>query len=404
MRECCCTRRFNMNKKFYIIFIFLFFCFGPSKAQTRSELEAQREKAFEEIAYVDNILKLTSQEKEQGINELRALGRKVNVRESVISGLNEEIDLLNSRIEINSLGIEMMEMDLEDLKEDYRKAIISSYKVMKTNPYIVYILSAEDFNQGYKRVKYLQQITKLRRKESELIVDLKNEIEKVRDMLQSDLMEVSQLRSSEQLQANLLKQEQSNQQKLINNLSNKETQLRKELQDKQALAKQIELAIEKMIAEERERNRGDALTPEQMLIGEDFADNKGRLPWPVERGVITNKFGKHQHPVFKYLTEDNIGIEITSNGKTVVRSVFAGEVSAITTIPGSNMTVIIRHGKYLTVYNNLVNVNVKKGDKLETKQIIGEVFSDPTNNNVSILKFMIFDTQYLDPEQWIAKN
>ena len=149
-----------MNKKFYIIFIFLFFCFGPSKAQTRSELEAQREKAFEEIAYVDNILKLTSQEKEQGINELRALGRKVNVRESVISGLNEEIDLLNSRIEINSLGIEMMEMDLEDLKEDYRKAIISSYKVMKTNPYIVYILSAEDFNQGYKRVKYLQQITK----------------------------------------------------------------------------------------------------------------------------------------------------------------------------------------------------------------------------------------------------
>lgn len=393
-----------MIKKFYLIFIFLFLWLGLIKAQTRSDLESQREKALEEIAYVDNILKSTSIEKEQGINELRILGTKVSVRENVINGLNEEIDLLNFRIEINSLGIEMMEMDLEDLKNDYRKAIISSYKIIKTNPYIVYILSAKDFNQGYKRIKYLQQITKFRRKESELIVDLKNEIEKVRDMLQNDLMEVSQLRSSEQLQANLLKQEQNNQQKLINNLSNKETQLRKELQDKQALAKQIELEIQRMIAEEKERNRGDALTPEQMLIGEDFAENMGRLPWPVERGVITNKFGKHQHPVFKYLTEDNIGIEITSNGKTAVRSVFTGEVSAITAISGSNMTVIIRHGKYLTVYNNLVNVNVKKGDKIDTKQVIGEVFSDPNNNNVSILKFMIFETQYMDPELWIAKN
>ena len=393
-----------MYKMIFSVLLVCLFGVRFLSAQTRSELETQRVKALEEIEYVDNILKSTSIAKEQGINELRVLGRKVNVRENVISGLNDEVDLLNSRIEINSLAIEMMENDLSVLKEDYRKAIISSYKAIKTNPYIVYILSAKDFNQGYKRIKYLQQVTKFRRNESELIVDLKGEIEKVRDMLQNDLIEVSKLKLNEQQQANLLKQEQNNQQTLINDLSNKETQLRKELQDKQALARRIEAEIERLIAEERERNKGDALTPEQMLIGDNFAENKGRLPWPVERGVITNKFGKHQHPVFKYLTEDNIGVEITSNGKTQVRSVFTGEVSAITAISGSNMTVIIRHGQYLTVYNNLINVSVKKGDRVETKQVIGEVFSDPNENNVSILKFMIFEKEYLDPEQWIAKN
>ncbi len=393
-----------MTKRFFLVLLLCFVGIVFLGAQTRSELESQRKRALEEIEYVDNILKSTAIEKEQGINELRVLGRKVNVRENVIDGLNEEIELLNSRIEINSLAIDMMETDLTILKEDYRRAIISSYKVIKTNPYIVYILSAKDFNQGYKRVKYLQQISKYRRSESELIVDLKEEIEKVRDMLRNDLLDISQLRTNEQRQANLLKQEQNNQQKLINDLSKKEVKLRKDLQDKQALAKRIEAEIERLIAEEREKNRGDALTPEQVLIGEDFAENRGRLPWPVERGVITSKFGRHQHPVFKYLTEDNIGVEITSNGKTMVRSVFTGEVSAITAISGSNMTVIIRHGQYLTVYNNLVNVNVKKGDRVDTKQVIGEVFSDPEANDVSILKFMIFDSEYLDPEQWMAKN
>ena len=393
-----------MNKKFISVLLVIFLGIGFLSAQSRSELESQREKALEEIEYVDNILKSTAIEKEQGINELRVLGRKVNVREGVIAGLNEEIELLNSRIEINGLAIEMMESDLAVLKDDYRKAITISYRIIKTNPYIVYILSAKDFNQGYKRVKYLQQISKFRRKESEIIVDLKEEIEKVRDMLQSDLNEVSQLRTNEERQADLLKQEQNNQQRLINDLSKKETQLRKDLQDKQALAKRIEEEIQRLIAEEREKNQGSALTPEQILIGDDFAENKGRLPWPVERGVISSKFGKHQHPVFKYLTEDNIGVEITTNGKAFARSVFTGEVSAITAISGSNMTVIIRHGQYLTVYNNLVNVNVKKGDKVETKQIIGEVFLDPKENNVSILKFMIFENEYLDPEQWISGN
>lgn len=386
------------------ILFFIFISLGElAYPQTKSDLEAQRVRALEEIEYVDNILKSTSQEKQQGLNDLRILGTKVVARESVITGMNNEIALLESRIETNTIALEMMEADLVSLKEDYSKAVVFSYKAVKTNPNIVYILSAKDFNQGYKRIKYLQQISKFRRKEAEIIIDLKSEIEKVRDLLEKDLSEVSVLKANEVRQAQLLRNEQQNQQSLINTLGNKEVQLRRDLQQKQDLAKRIEKEIEDLIAAENARNKGDALTPEQSLVGDNFLENRGRLPWPVEKGVITNKFGKHQHPVFKSLVEDNIGIEITSNGKTLARSVFKGEVSTITAITGSNMTVIIRHGQYLTVYNNIVNLKVKKGDIVETKQEIGEVFQDPNNGNASVLKFMIFDKEYLDPEKWISK-
>lgn len=132
--------------------------------------------------------------------------------------------------------------------------------------------------------------------------------------------------------------------------------------------------------------------------------NKGRLPWPVEKGIITSHFGVHKHPVLKYVTENNYGIEITSSGKTIARSIFKGEVTAITAIAGANMTVIIRHGNYLSVYTNLINVKVKKGEKVGTKEEIGEVYQDASSNNNAVLKFMIFNKNYVDPEDWIAKN
>ena len=135
-----------------------------------------------------------------------------------------------------------------------------------------------------------------------------------------------------------------------------------------------------------------------------MSENKGRFPWPVEKGIITSHFGLQKHPVFKYLTEDNIGIEITSSGKVNARSVFQGEVVKVFAIPGANMTVIIRHGKYLSVYANIVNVKVKQGDKVEVKQDIGDVYSDPGDSNNSTLKFMIFQEKYQDPELWISKN
>ena len=384
--------------------IILLSWFASVSGQTRSELENQRRKTLEEITYVDNLLKNTEQEKSAGINSLRILGNKVNLRENIISGMGQEIGLLNERIDINLLAIDMMESDLVVLKEDYSRTIVNSYKSKKINPEIVYILSARDFNQGYKRLKYLQQVSKFRRNESEIILELKLEIEGTKERLENDLGKISDLRHKEVQQKELLQGEQQRKQKLVKSLGKKERQLKKELDQKKLLADRIEREIARIIEEERKKTSKNELTPEQKLIGDNFSVNKGRLPWPVEKGIITRHFGVHQHPVLKYVTENNFGIEITSSGKTSARSIFKGEVTAITAISGANMTVIIRHGNFLSVYTNLINIKVKKGDKVDTKQVIGEVFQDPSANYNATIKFMIFESKYVDPEIWIAKN
>lgn len=386
-----------------LILYILFFSTDLLLGQSKTDLEEQRKKTLEEISYVDNILKSTAKEKSEGINSLRILGSKLTLRESVIKGMGSEIELLNDRIQINQIAIDMMERDLQELKKEYSEAVLNSYKTKKINPEIVYILSAKDFNQGYKRVKYLQQVTRFRREESEIIYELKEQIEGTKERLEKDLFVISDLRHKEVQQKNMLKSEQEKKQRIIKTLGTKEKQLQRELAEKKRIADKLEKDIAKIIEAEKRKSTATQMTPEQKLISENFSGNKGRLPWPVERGIITSQFGKHQHPVLKYVTEDNFGVEITSSGKTVVRSVFKGEVSAISALPGSNMTIIIRHGKYMTVYNNVVNVKVKKGDIVDTKQIIGEVFQDPGANNNCILKFMIFENSYLDPEQWITK-
>ena len=240
------------------------------------------------------------------------------------------------------------------LKNDYAKAIVNSYKSKKGNPELIYILSAKDFNQGYKRLKYLQQVTKFRRRESEIILELKSQIETSKKKLENDLNRISDLKTREEHQKKLLENEQIKKQEMVKSLTKREKQLKKELEEKKRIARKIEREIEQIIEEERNKTVKSETTPEQKLIGENFSENKGRLPWPVEKGVITSHFGVHQHPVFKYLTEDNIGIEITSSGKMNARSVFQGEVAKVFAISGANMTVIIRHGKYLSVYANIV--------------------------------------------------
>jgi len=390
--------------RIFLIIILLSCFFTCLDGQTKEDLEEQRKKTLAEITYVDNLLKATEKEKTQSLNAIKIIGNKLSLRESVIGGMQKEIALLTVRIGLNTIAIEMMENDLVELRKDYARAVINSYRSKKGNPEIVYILSARDFNQGYKRIKYLQQVTKFRRREAEIIMELKEQIEKSKERLQADLNRISDLKSNEEQQKSLLQGEQEKKQKMVRSLSNKEKQLRKEFEEKKKIAEKIEKEIAKILEEERRRAARTEITPEQRLIGENFAENKGRLPWPVEKGIITSHYGVQQHPVLKNLTEKNIGIEITSSGKTVARSVFNGEVTAIVAISGANITVIISHGKFRSVYANIVNVKVKQGDKVITKQVIGDVYADSGDSNNSILKFMICDPAFQDPELWISKK
>jgi murein hydrolase activator len=392
--------------KYLILTVFLswIFCNGL-QAQTKKELEEKRKATLEEITYVDNMLRSTSKKKEEGITEIKIIGNKLNLRESVIRGMRSEINLLTERIDLNTSAINMMENDLVNLKNDYARAVLNSYKSQKENPELIYILSAKDFNQGYKRLKYLQQVTKFRRRESEIIIELKEQIQSTKDRLQNDLSRISDLKSREEQQKGMLQSEQERKQEMVKSLGRKEKQLQKDLEEKKRIAEKIEKEINRIIEEERKKVIKSENTPEQRLIGDSFAENKGRLPWPVDKGIITSKFGLQKHSVLKYVTENNIGIEITSLGKTSVRSIFKGEVSKVLPVQGANMIVIIRHGKYLTVYQNIVDLKVKVGDKVDTKQEIGTVFCDTENGNKSILKFMIFEErEKLDPEAWISKN
>jgi murein hydrolase activator len=392
--------------KYLIIITIFFWIITPClSAQTKAELEAKRSATLDEITYVDNMLKSTAKKKEEGMNEIKIIGKRLNLRETVIKGMRDEINLLDERIDLNTLAMNMMEKDLVDLKNDYARAVINSYKSQKENPELVYILSAKDFNQGYKRLKYLQQVTKFRRREAEIIMELKDQIQNTKDRLQADLSKLSDLKSKEEQQKNLLQSEQEKKKVIVQSLSKKERQLQKELEEKKRIADKIEKEISRIIEDERKKITKSDNTPEQKLIGENFAENKGRLPWPVDKGIITSQFGFQKHPVLKYVTENNIGIEITSLGKTSARSIYKGEVAKVFSIPGANATVIIRHGKYLSVYQNIVDLKVKPGDKVDTKQELGNVFCETENGNKSILKFMIFEErEKLDPETWISKN
>lgn len=374
-------------------------------AQTRSELENLRKKNLEEIEYVDRLLKSTANAKKENLGELRVIGKKLNIREKIINEYGEEIGLLEYRISLNILGEEMMEEDLKRLRKSYEDAIISAYKATKGTPAVAYILSSRDFNQGYKRLRYIQQIAKYRRNESEVISRIYNELQKTRESLESDKKSVSDLKLKEERQKEILKAEQDKREKLVDNLSKKEKQLKQELEEKKRIAKQIETEIAKIIEEESKRKSATPLSNEMKLIGNSFGENKGRIPWPVEKGIITSHFGLQKHPVLKNVMEDNIGIEITSSGQTKVKSVFKGQVVRVFAISGANMAIILRHGKYLSVYQNIVNVKVKVGDNIETGKEMGDVFVDEEDGSKAILKFMIYEEKTkLDPESWLVKK
>lgn len=374
-------------------------------AQSRAELEELRKKNLQEIEYVDRMLKTTATQKNENLNELRVIGKKLNLREKLINDYGQEISLLEYRISLNRLATEMLEQDLNNLKMEYARSIASAYKASKGTPAVAFILSSSDFNQGYKRLKYIQQIARFRRNETGTIETIYIQLQGTKQRLEKDRKIINDLKNKEVRQKRILNDEQNKKERIVTVLSSKEKQLKQDLDEKRRIARQIEKEIERLIEEERKRSMSTPMSNEMKIIGETFGENRGRLPWPVDKGIVTGHFGLQPHPVLKNVTEDNIGIEITSSGATSARAVFKGEVVRVFAISGANMAVIIRHGKYLSVYQNLVNVRVKAGESVSPGHDLGEVYLDSTNGNKTVLKFMLYEEKKkLDPELWLIKK
>lgn len=378
-------------------------------SQSVDELQKRKQEAENEIRYTSKLLSEVQKNQKLSLNRLQLLNRQIEQRNSVISTINSEINLYQQLIDNNTLAIRIMTEDIQNLKKEYAELIRSAYRNRNAYDQILFLLSAENANQAYRRYLYMKHYTDYRQGQAEIIESIQEVLNKKAENLEQQKLIKIQLVSDTKKEAQQLSQEKTQKNAEVQKLQREQQDLRKKLQQQREIEQRLEREIQKIIEEEARKSKaagttGFSLTPEQKLVGDNFAQNKRRLPWPVERGVITEHFGINQHPVLANVQTRNNGISIATEAGAKVRAIFNGEVSRVFGIAGGNTAVIIRHGKYLTVYSNLREVTVKMGDKVTTKQNIGTVFTDTEDGNKSILKFQIWlENQKLNPEDWIGR-
>ena len=434
-----------IKNNYLIIFSILLFsingnCFAQTK-QNKKDLESKKNKLKKEINSINELLKETKTNKKLSMNQVAILNTKLKVREELIQTINNEIYIMDQQIQTNQQEIEQKKNSLQQLKLQYGRMIYYSYRNKDAYNKLMFIFSSTDFNQAYQRMKYIEQFNELRRKQATEIEKVKAEIENKLSELKQKKSEKTSLLSGEQEEKNNLAKEKKEQETVLIKLQDKEKQLKKQLEQKKKDSDALTATIKKLIQDEirkqqeaerakeialkeketkreksKEKRKEEAkkretetkapvfeLTKEAEFISADFASNKGRLPWPVLKGVITDGFGQHEHPGIKGFIVDNKGIDISTTKGSSCRALFNGEVTGVVNVPGSGKVVIIRHGEYLSVYTNLESVSVKSGDKITSKQNIGIVaFND--DENKSEMNLQIWKGQkILNPEEWIYR-
>jgi len=382
-----------------------------SIAQTQKikDLENERKVLKNEILEINSLLINNSKKKKNAFNDLESLTYKINKTETLIKLTNDQINLLNFEVEKNEDKIDKLNVEIIAAKKDYSDMIFNSYKSRLKENRLMFLLSAENFLQAFKRSQYFEQFSK-NRKEMALSIQTKvGTVKKTIDTLKTKISEKDSLINFNLSEKKILSNEKKEQDNLIRSLRKRESVYKKQINDKQRQASLLDKEIDRLIKEAiKESNKNSSLstfslTPEAKALAESFSKNKGKLPWPVERGVIIQKFGLQSHPVVKTTKIKSNGIVIATTKNANIRSVFNGKVLSILKFKGSNLTVLIQHGNYISVYKNLSKVYVNKGQNVESFDIIGEVFSSNSESKTT-LQFSIFNnTTALDPYLWIAK-
>ena len=401
---------------FLLFFIVLLFTTVAS-AQSKKELQTKRDKLQREIDDANKQLNLLSKSKTVTLSQLTALKKKISLRQQLIGTINKEISSLGNEIQKTGVEIFSLEAQMEKLKADYANLIRFAQKNQNRYQRLMFVFAAQDFNQAYKRVKYLQQINEFRRQQAALIDSTQNKLSQKKSELESQKNEKLQLRDSEVKEKKNLDKEKQEQDQMMTKLQQNEKKLRQIVADKKKAKDKLEKSIETLIRKEIEAAKKKAvasgkknvtsknvfsLTPEAQKLSSSFAGNKGSLPWPVEAGSISSSFGEHAHPTLKGVKVKNDGVDIESIKGSFARSVFQGEVSGTIDIPGSGAAVIIRHGEYISVYSNLKEIFVKKGDNITTKQKIGIIAENDEGTKSEINLQIWKGFSKLNPEPWLA--
>ena len=387
-----------------------------AQKQTKKDLENKKKQLQKEIEYTNELLVETKKNKKLSLFQLVTLNKKISVREELISTINYQIRVLNRQINENNESIKGLQNDLTKLKADYAKMIYYAYKNQDAYSKLMFVFASKDFEQAFMRLKYLQQYSDYRHKQAELIIQTKKNLnEKVQD-LEAKKSEQHYLLTGEQVEKQHLTSEKTEKEQVFSQLQVQEGRLKKELEKKKKDAAHLEQAIQRVIQKVLEKMQKQAetenkpkldklvLTPESQQLSNSFASNKSKLPWPVVKGIVSEHFGIHPHPLMANIDVNNNGIDITTSTGSLARAVFDGEVKAVVNMPGTGKFILVRHGEFLTIYSNLKDVYVKVGDKVKTKQNIGSIISDDEDSK-TVLHFELWKGQIkLDPENWLFKN
>ena len=400
----------------YLLFILTLVLSVHVSAQKtkRQVLEARRIQNQKDQIYINALLSNTKRKEKNLLNDLTDLKDKIKTRENLINAITNESNELGNEIYLNQLEINQNKRDLKALKKEYAAMIFQSYKSKSQNSRIMFLLSSDNFYQGYKRFQYMKQYTSFRKKQGEEIQKKTEDLQVLTDTLKLKKEQKQALLSDKKKEKQLVEKEKKNQENLLSQVKKKEGKYKRQIRKFQKEEARIDALIKKAIrnaiaASNKKSGKKTStsavftLTAEAKELASKFVSNKGKLPWPVEKGYVSTYYGKQPHPIVKTATIQSHGVRITTNKGSKARAVFEGTVLAIQVMSGNKKMVYIQHGNYITVYKNLENIVVETGDKVKTKQIIGTIFTDRITDK-TILGFVLSkNTNTENPRNWIYK-
>ncbi|MBI4931629.1 MAG: peptidoglycan DD-metalloendopeptidase family protein [Bacteroidetes bacterium] len=390
----------------------LFWNNAIAQTQKKKDLENKKQELQKEIEYQNKLLNEVKKNKNRSMIQLAILNNKLAKQQQLIATIGKELDMIEGTISETQQNIHQKETELQILKNDYAKIIFASYKNRDSYSRLMFLFASQDFNQAFQRIKYMEYYTEARKKQAGIIEDTQRQLQTKKQELENRKEQQSKTLTQKEIETGNLSKEKKNKEVVLTDLQKKEKDIRAEIKKKKEQAEKLRKAIEKVIDDQIKKSnpsaKGDikkiTLTPEEKDLSNDFESNKGKLPWPLTEGVITEIFGTHDHPDMPGIKISNNGINIGTNKGANVRSVFNGTVVAVASVGGlEGKVVIIKHGEYLSVYSNLYEAFVKSGEKIKTKQSIGKVLTDDNSNTE--LHFEIWKGQsMMNPESWIAKG